>query len=382
MRNICILFLALPFAVCAQWEKHIIVESSGIINSAVAADWNGDDQMDVIASLGGKVILFQGPEWRGHTLHAFGSGQSRNKPRSACIHSCLMDVDGDGDQDFIGSNNTVFWLECPAKPLGGPWEYRTIDDEILGTHCLITGDVNLDGRTDLIANSGRTAEKTSIPNSLTWLQVPQNPHTANGWVRHVFARGDAPGASHYTGFGDVNGDGRPDISCAAKGGDAFPGGQWFAWWEQPKDPTQAWEKHLLAVNQPGATNIMPADLNGDGHTDYFATRGHGQGVLWFKGPKFKPVEIDPEIIFPHSLDLGDLDNDGDLDAVTSSKDPVDVTAWYENNGKGKFTRRVIAAKQGSYDTRAIDMDGDGDKDILIAGHTSNNVVWLENPLNN
>ena len=95
-----------------------------------------------------------------------------------------------------------------------------------------------------------------------------------------------------------------------------------------------------------------------------------------------PIEVDPKIKFPHSLDLGDLDNDGDLDAVTSSKDPIDVTAWYENNGKGKFTRRVIAAKQGSYDTRAIDMDGDGDKDILIAGHTSNNVVWLENPLNN
>ena len=43
MRNICILFLALPFVVGAQWEKHVIVESSGIINSAVAADWNGDD---------------------------------------------------------------------------------------------------------------------------------------------------------------------------------------------------------------------------------------------------------------------------------------------------------------------------------------------------
>ena len=34
----------------------------------------------------------------------------------------------------------------------------------------------------------------------------------------------------------------------------------------------------------------------------------------------------------------------------------------------------------SYDTRAIDMDGDGDLDVLIAGHTSNNVVWFENPL--
>ena len=65
MRNSYLLFLAFPLAVGAQWDKHIIVESSGIINSAVAADWNGDDQMDVIASLDGKVILFEGPEWRG-----------------------------------------------------------------------------------------------------------------------------------------------------------------------------------------------------------------------------------------------------------------------------------------------------------------------------
>ena len=255
-----------------------------------------------------------------------------------------------------------------------------VDDEILGTHCLMTGDVNRDGKPDLIANSGRAAKKTSIPNSLTWLEVPKNPRTAKNWIRHVFAKGDAPGGSHYTGFGDVNGDGLPDISCAAKGGDRFPGGQWFAWWEQSKDGKLPWKKHLLADKQPGATNILPADLDGDKHIDYFATRGHGQGVLWFKGPDFKLIEIDPKILVPHSLDLADLDNDGDIDAVTCSKDPVDVAAWYENNGKGQFTKRIIGRKQGSYDTRAIDMDADGDLDVLIAGHTSNNVVWFENPL--
>ena len=44
--------------------------------------------------------------------------------------------------------------------------------------------------------------------------------------------------SHYFGFGDVNGDGRPDIALAAKGGpQAEPGtGEWFAWWEAPVDP--------------------------------------------------------------------------------------------------------------------------------------------------
>ncbi len=41
---------------------------------------------------------------------------------------------------------------------------------------------------------------------------------------------------------------------------------------------------------------------------------------------------------------------------------------------------LICEDQGSYDTRAIDMDNDGDLDILIAGHASNNVVLFENPL--
>ena len=121
------------------------------------------------------------------------------------------------------------------RSAGGAWTYRTIDDEILGTHCLLEGDVNLDGKIDLIANSGRAAPATSHPNSLAWLEVPEDPHHAKSWVRHVFADQDAPGASHYAGLGDVNGDGRPDISFAAKGGERFPGGQWFAWWEQPED---------------------------------------------------------------------------------------------------------------------------------------------------
>ena len=36
--------------------------------------------------------------------------------------------------------------------------------------------------------------------------------------------------------------------------------------------------------------------------------------------------------------------------------------------------------QAAYDIRALDMDGDKDKDLLVAGQASQNVVWYENPL--
>lgn len=365
----------------AQWQKHVVVaDAASMINSAVPHDCDGDGQVDVLSSYDGRVVLLRGPDWKPQTLHIFDTANSRKEPRTGCIHSCLMDVDEDGDLDFCGSNNTVFWLECPDEPLSRKlWTYRTIDDEILGTHCLITGDVNRDGRVDLIANSGRPVGKTTVPNSLTWLEVPQHSHSESHWIRHVFADTDAPGGSHYTGFGDVNNDGRPDISCAAKGGNGFPGGEWFAWWEQPASAATVWHKHVLSDRQPGATNIHPVDVNKDGNIDFVATRGHGRGILWFKAPDFTPIEIDAAIEGPHCLATVDLDGDGDIDIATCGRDVTGIAVWYENDGHGDFTRHNIGRDQGAYDIRTIDRDGDRDLDILIAGHNSKNIVWFENP---
>ena len=366
-----------------EWKKHVVLpaeKARGSINTVLANDFDGDGSVDIISSFSGEVVLLKGPDWKRRvTVHRIPSSRP-GRGAGGCIHSTLLDVDGDGDQDFCGSAQGVFWLECPDKPFSIPWPRRNVDSEIKGTHCLITGDVDRDGKPDLIANSGRGPGQTPVPESITWQKIPADPLKAKSWIRNVFAVRDAPGASHYTGFGDVDGDGRPDISCAAKGGEKFPGGEWFAWWRQPEDPTRPWKKHLLSGSQPGATNIHPVDLDGDGRMDFFATRGHTRGVLWFKGPDFRPIEIDPEIEGPHSLATVDLDADGDIDAATCGRLNTGIAVWYENNGKGVFRRHLIGRDQGSYDLRTVDLDGDGDLDILIAGHSSANIVWYENPL--
>ncbi len=357
----------------SAWKVHQAYQGEHC-NTVVAADFTGDGLVDLICNSGNVTRLLVAPDWDAVELEA--------ERKLGLIHSETMDVDGDGDPDFIGARyqpGLIFWLECPQQPLKERWRFHLIDDQVIGIHGLLTGDVNLDRRPNLLANSAQPIGP--FANSLVWYSTPANVRQAPSWPRHVLARGDAPGLSHYLGLGDVDGDGRPDAASGAKGGpmDKEGLGNWFCWWQAPPDPTGVWKKHVISRDQPGATNIHPADLNGDGQTDFLASRGHGRGVVWFEAPDWKEHTIHPTIHGPHCLVVIDLDGDGDQDAATCAKDDRQV-AWFENDGAGAFTTHVIARDQAAYDIRAVDMDGDGDTDLVIAGQASKNVVWCENPL--
>ncbi|MEZ5353903.1 MAG: VCBS repeat-containing protein [Bryobacteraceae bacterium] len=357
------------------WTRHEV--GSGFANAtAAAADFTGDGLPDIIANdgPGKRTVLFVHPKNRGEAWKSVTLLEGVN-----AIHSEVMDVDGDGDTDYIGarySPGLIFWLEQPKNGATAKWTYHVVDDfaqgGVNGIHGLITGDVDGDGKLDLIGNSAQP--NGAFPNSLAWFRIPKDPRKAARWERSIFADKDAPGLSHYLGFGDVNGDGRADMASGAKIAD---GGNWFAWWEQGTDARKPFRKHVIATGQPGATNIHIADLNGDGKADFFASRGHGRGIVWYEAPDWKAHEVNTRIVGPHSLAMGDIDGDGDLDAVTCAKDSA-TAAWFENDGRGNFTTHHIWENQAAYDIKLVDMDGDGDLDAVVAGQESRNVVWFEN----
>ena len=373
-------FLSIAFLSCVTdaqtWTKHLIMDE-GHCNTAVALDVNGDKHLDVIASFNGKVSLFIAPDW--HTeviLYQFFGGKGQ------CIHSAVIDVDRDGDLDWVGtlSNDHPFWLENPGKTkaLNGAWTPRLIDPDITGIHCILASDIDNDGKEDLVINNFEPAK--GLADSMAWFSVPANPLNAKQWNRHIFAKGDARGGSHYMGAGDIDGDGWKEIAVGAKG-KPFTDGNWFAFWSNPgtTDANSPWKKTILAENQLGATSILPADVNGDGKVDWLASRGHGVGLLWFENPRWTMHDIDIEIKSPHSLTVADHDQDGDIDAASCGYESEWVR-WYENDGKGHFKIHTLDDAQQSYDLKSVDMDDDGDLDLLNAGRGSKNVVWYENPL--
>ena len=351
--------------------------------SVEAVDVNADGRLDFIAMGETKVFALVAPDWNQHLL--FDSKEPK------LLYCVALDADQDGDIDVAIGRGQVPWIvyrqarqagEVAAAPqgpdfslawientrrVGDAWPLHVLDRQLNGIHGLWTGDVNSDGVRDLVADS---INGPFFANSLVWLQTPSE--TESSFKRHIITKGGTDGRPHYLDFADVNGDGRGDVLLGdSKGGT-------FTWWEQGTDPNQPWTKHLIAQDD-GATNIRTADVNRDGRLDVVGSCGHGKGVFWFEGPAWKKHLIDTELASPHALAVGDFDADGDVDVAAASYITF-VVRWYENDGHGSFSKHDIdiGNRQQAYDLKAVDLDGDGRLDLLLAGRESRNAVWYRN----
>nr|MBN2278873.1 VCBS repeat-containing protein [candidate division Zixibacteria bacterium] len=106
-------------------------------------------------------------------------------------------------------------------------------------------------------------------------------------------------------------------------------------------------------------NIV-ADLNNDGHNDIIAG-----AVYLFDDTGF--IYYDSLSVGMGSNELGDLDNDGDLDFVQTDSDHVYI---YFNDGTGHFiSDSAYDVRPGAvYAGRVRDLDNDGYLDIVVNGH--------------
>lgn len=362
-----------------SWERQAFALPESIW-SVAALDANGDGKMDLIAMGVTKVFALLSPTWTPHVLFDAKDGKM--------LYCVALDADHDGDTDLVVGRYQIPWIEFrnaqaagkTATPPAGPdfsvawlentgktdtsWPLHVIDRELNGIHGLAVGDIDGDGRRDVIADS---ISGPHFPNSVVGFRAPARGES--GFNREIITRSGADGRPHYLEFGDVDQDGRGDILLGDSGGGTF------TWWQRNAVAGEPWTKHLIA-REKGATNVRLADVDGDGKPDLVASCGHGKGVFWFKNPTWQKYEIDSALSNPHALGVADFDGDGDLDVATSSYTAF-VVRWYANDGRGSFVPHDIDTgnQQQAYDLKTADLDGDGAPEIILAGRESRNAVW-------
>jgi len=177
---------------------------------------------------------------------------------------------------------------------------------------------------------------------------------------------------------DIDGDGYKDVLSASLDDNKI------AWYKNIDGSGEFGEQKIIYDKAIEANSVFAIDIDGDGDIDVLSSSRGDNTIAWYEntdglGTFSNPKKIDENATFTWAVSATDIDGDGDID-VLSASNGVGRLVWYENDGLGGFgSKQIIEAN--TVNIRAIypiDIDGDNDIDIVTAAYNDNEIAWYEN----
>lgn len=345
-----------------KFRKRLISEHR--YESAGVFDVNNDGILDIVSG----AYWYEGPDFK--KRHIIGDVRAEGEYYDD-FSTIPIDVNGDGFIDFVTGGwwgNTIRWRENPGDP-NKQWKEHVIA-ECGNVETVRAWDVDGDGVLEIVPNTPPT------PLVVYKLITDENGKKTGEFAIHTIYKG---AQGHGLGFGDVNGDGRPDFILHN------------GWLQAPHNPDEGiWTFHQEFNLGSASIPILVVDVNGDGLNDLIVGQSHAYGLdwweqkidgdgkrIWIKHP------IDPFNSQYHDLHWVDIDNDGKCELVTGKRyrahngnDPGandDLGIYYFKWNGESFSKQVIAhgplgVGAGCGIAFAIaDLNGNGWLDIVAPG---------------
>ncbi len=376
-------------------------------------DWNSP-RIDVYLQNGSDVLPpYSLNVWRRHVIDP-------NKPWRAVFISAA-DMDNDGRKDVITGG---WWYKNPGDTTAN-WARNTIGLPMKNMACVY--DFDNDGAMDVLGTKGEGAETnaefvwaknngsgsftilTNVPNgegdflqgvaaarfqpgntlevALSWheasrgiqmLTVPANPATTAWTWRRISTVSQDEQLSAF----DAERNGTVDLMMGTK---------WL------RNDGTAWTDYTLNTTSGDPDRNRIADINRDGRLDVvvgFEAISVAGKLAWYEQPSLPTGTwaehvISTTAISPMSLDLADMDHDGDIDVVVgehNTNDPANARLLLFKNtdgAGGSWSESIIHTGDEHHDgAQTVDLDNDGDLDIISIGWNNAAVVWYENKTTN
>jgi hypothetical protein len=415
----------------SSWTLQILATHAS--HNLAIGDVGNDGDIDILganwqtsAPANGDIFLWQNDldSVGGISLDDWTYIQVDNSKTDTAFGLDFVDIDEDGRLDIVSGR---YWYANPGADLTGSWARNDFGS---GMDVMLITDVDGDSRVDLIAQGNPASSTVPVvwleandANGSTWTQtvigsVPRDP--ADGRSQgfrlaqivpggrqelvfssigiHYFSIPGNPSAGNWSRIeitanareegidtADINADGNIDVV-----GIVAPLGNAIAWWENPGDGSGNWTQHELgSTDGITADRIAISDIDNDGKPDIVVTEtdnssGNANKLFWFKQPADPSDSSWPRMTIAasqstlNSMDVADINKDGRADIVTGEhRGGKEVEVWENLGGGNSWARHLVdVGKESHLGTQLVDLDGDGDLEIVSIAFDENQNLHL------